>query len=386
MSKTLTVALVTTARRDKLSSMNVYADMIQHVVAKHSDNIQFVSANLRDSVPSFDWLPRRLTERLQLLWLMASASKVLSEVSADVYHAVDGSFVHVLKGSRHRNLVVTVHDLIPVLQSKRKFEVSPPGKLARWLIYRNIRSLSKVSYLCTDSKCTKADLEQHLDKQSRSIDTVPLTLRDSILKHLPETPVAWPERVEKSRAQDSNVRIIFHIGNNGFYKNRIAVLETYSRLFSDYSLRLVMAGAPPDDALLQRLDDLNINRDQVTFLPYPDDIALANLYSQASILLFPSYYEGFGWPPLEAMAFGCPVVCSNAGSLSEVVGDAALTALPKDYERLASHCRSILDDSGVAEKLINLGSQNVQRFSEKNMAQGLIAIYQKAASSVQTLG
>ena len=72
------------------------------------------------------------------------------------------------------------------------------------------------------------------------------------------------------------------------------------------------------------------------------------LYNAVDLLLFPSLYEGFGWPPLEAMASGTPVVCSRAGSLDEVVGDAALTADPEDIDALAWHAAAALTDANAA--------------------------------------
>ena len=75
------------------------------------------------------------------------------------------------------------------------------------------------------------------------------------------------------------------------------------------------------------------------------DSDLPALYNAVDLLLFPSLYEGFGWPPLEAMASGTPVVCSRAGSLDEIVGDAALTADPEDVETLAWHAATVLTDA-----------------------------------------
>lgn len=378
MSKPLTVALVTTARSDQPSSMSVYAEMIQQVIANHSADIRFTQVNLQEKIPTWRWLPSRLSNRLQLLWLMVNTSAQLSRVPADVYHLVDGSFAHILQGFQRRKVVVTVHDLIPVLQTEGRFRVASPGRIARWLINRNIKVLNQQQYFCTDSDCTKNDLTHYVGK-AKNITTIPLTLRKSILEHLPRIIKPWSDRVTGDRT-----RTILHIGNNGFYKNRKAVLEAFSRLTPHHPLHLVMAGAPPDDALMQQLTELNINCEQVQFIPYPDDAVLANLYEKASILLFPSYYEGFGWPPLEAMAFGCPVVCSNAGSLPEVVGIAALMTSPQDYDGLANHCRSLLDNSIRTEQLIELGYQNLQRFAEAQMADSLVTLYQQVANQQVT--
>src|SRR6185437_87804 len=93
------------------------------------------------------------------------------------------------------------------------------------------------------------------------------------------------------------------------------------------------------------------------------DSELPALYNAVDLLLFPSLYEGFGWPPLEAMASGTPVVCSRAGSLDEVVGDAALTADPEDVEALAWHVAAALTDRGLRGALIERGLAHAARFN-----------------------
>jgi len=116
----------------------------------------------------------------------------------------------------------------------------------------------------------------------------------------------------------------------------------------------------------------------VDFVVQPDDVQLADLYRGACLLLFPSLYEGFGLPPLEAMAFGCPVVCSSAASLPEVVGRAALTCPPDDEEQMAGNCERILEDPALAERLIELGHRRARKFTLKRMAQGLLDAYAEA--------
>ena len=106
----------------------------------------------------------------------------------------------------------------------------------------------------------------------------------------------------------------------------------------------------------------------------PDE-ALRRHYHGAALLLFPSLYEGFGWPPLEAMACGCPVVCSRAASLPEVVGDAALTAAPDDEDALARHCLDVLLHPGVAGRLQQRGRLRAAEFSLARMADGLREVY-----------
>ena len=106
---------------------------------------------------------------------------------------------------------------------------------------------------------------------------------------------------------------------------------------------------------------------------------LVALYNQAEAFVFPSRYEGFGIPPLEAMACGCPVISSNATSLAEVVGDAALTFSPDDVGTLARHLRAVAGDQGLRERLARAGLAQAQQFSYAHSARQLLALLEAAA-------
>jgi len=120
----------------------------------------------------------------------------------------------------------------------------------------------------------------------------------------------------------------------------------------------------------------------VSFIVEPDDAELFDLYGKACLFLFPSLYEGFGWPPLEAMAFGCPVVCSNAASLPEVVDDAALTCGPEDEKKMAENCLTVLQDASIANRLIERGYSRVKMFSLEQMGRQVMEVYGKVLNSV----
>ena len=140
--------------------------------------------------------------------------------------------------------------------------------------------------------------------------------------------------------------------------------------------RLVRTGRPlsgGDRVLAERLDML----DAVIELRGVPDEDLPGLYNAVDLLLFPSLYEGFGWPPLEAMASGTPVVCSRAGSLAEVVGDAALTADPENVEALTWHAAAaVLGDAPLRAALVARGLAHASQFTWHRTATQLIDVYQ----------
>jgi glycosyltransferase involved in cell wall biosynthesis len=108
-----------------------------------------------------------------------------------------------------------------------------------------------------------------------------------------------------------------------------------------------------------------------------DDNLLAGFYKAAKALVYPSLYEGFGIPPLEAMSFDCPVVCSNVSSIPEVVGDAGLMFDPYDIQSIKSALEKIVIDETLREDLINRGRARIKKFSWERCARETLDVYQK---------
>jgi glycosyltransferase involved in cell wall biosynthesis len=177
---------------------------------------------------------------------------------------------------------------------------------------------------------------------------------------------------------------ILHVGHNGAYKNRAGVLEVFSRIKHEKtnSLFLVMAGPAPDDKLRNLVREKDIES-QMLWIVGPSDELLSSLYANAELLLFPSLYEGFGWPPLEAMEAGVPVVCSNAASLPEVVGEAALMAPPDDYDELASLCLRVLTEDNLKNELVQKGYENLKRYSFEEFSENLRNVYDSLAPDLK---
>lgn len=170
------------------------------------------------------------------------------------------------------------------------------------------------------------------------------------------------------------------IGNFRRYKNidgAIEAIATHNRKYPGYRLKLVVVGNDEKNLprITRRAKDLNAFND-IVFLRYVPDAALSELYQNALCLLFPSLYEGFGMPILEAMQAGVPVVCADTTSLPEVAGDAALLINPMDPGAIAEALHAVMVKSELRQELISKGWQNAKRFTWEKTALEYLELYE----------
>lgn len=163
------------------------------------------------------------------------------------------------------------------------------------------------------------------------------------------------------------------------HKNHRALLDALARI-EDNELELILTGLT-----FGRLDEIMTHAakrgldGRVRHLGLVSDAALPALYRAATMLVFPSLYEGFGVPPLEAMACGCPVASSLVASLAEVCGDAAAALDPADSEQMAATIQRVLEDSGLRARMRDAGLAQASRFSWAAASEAHLAVYRRAA-------
>lgn len=162
------------------------------------------------------------------------------------------------------------------------------------------------------------------------------------------------------------------VGSENPNKNIGALLQAFQQLQRD-DLQLVLVGGG-NKAIFERVGWPGQADERLVQAGYVDDAALAALYSGALCFVFPSLYEGFGFPPLEAMHFGCPVVCSRAASLPEVVGEAALFCDPLQPADIAAVVGRVLDDPALREQLSRRGREQSRRYQWGFSAQALLEV------------
>jgi len=184
--------------------------------------------------------------------------------------------------------------------------------------------------------------------------------------------------IEELHELNPNKKIILYVGNTRPYKNLPRLLEAFKLLQKKKSenYQLVIGGGEKRNLpLLKKIVlDLGIEKD-VIFSENLTDAEVVALMNAADVFVFPSLEEGFGFPPLEAMACGTPVVTSNVSSLPEVVGNAALLVDPENVEEIASAIEKVLTDEKLREELIRKGFERVKRFSWEKTARETIEVY-----------
>jgi glycosyltransferase involved in cell wall biosynthesis len=281
-----------------------------------------------------------------------------------------GYLVSSLDASR---TIVTCHDIILLVLAAGRIRSRSSPRLATAMLRRSVDAMKKAARIVADSENTRRDLCDVAGIDPARITVVHPGLNDGF-RPQPERRSEIRERLQLPAGP-----IVLQVGDNGFYKNipgcfRVTALLRRGGL----DVTFVRAGRPLTREQLAIAERLGVHRALRDLGPIGAG-ELADLYSAADVLLFPSLYEGFGWPPLEAMASGLPVVCSRGGSLGEVVGNAALTAEPEDTERLADHVVGVLTDRSLADKLRALGAVRAAEFSWEKTASTMLGIYREVA-------
>jgi len=178
-----------------------------------------------------------------------------------------------------------------------------------------------------------------------------------------------------------NAKIMLYVGSDHPRKNLNGLAEILAKVLKVVpNCFLIKVGEPGvkkgREQFLKKLDDLGI-RKHVKFTGVVSDEKLQTIYSLADVFVFPSFQEGFGVPPLEAMACGCPVVCSNVTSLPEVVGDAGILLDPKDIDEFAKSVTKVLLNNDFAKQLQAKGLERVKTFSWNDIVSETEKIYER---------
>jgi len=272
----------------------------------------------------------------------------LKKSDYDIFHPTyyDPYFLPYLKG---KPFVLTVHDMIhelfPSYFAKDKFTIAYKRKL--------VCSADKIN---VNSEQTKKDLIRVYPDVCEKI---------TVVYHAFSFPIALTERVIGN--------YVLFTGSRIGYKNFINFVCAIAPLLLKYELRLVCTGQPFSTNELALLQDLNIIDKAVSVLASEDE--LIKLYARANVFVFPSLYEGFGIPVLEAFATGCPAILANAGSLPEIGANAAVYFDPYSIDDMRSQIDNVLGSPSLQSEMIRKGKERARYFSWEKCAKETIGVY-----------
>ncbi|NNE07585.1 MAG: glycosyltransferase family 4 protein [Gemmatimonadetes bacterium] len=263
--------------------------------------------------------------------------------------------------------VTTIHDLIPL---KLPYTTLDDKRYFYRIVKRALRDSTRIAAV---SECTKRDILSFFD-----VDPDRIVVTHQAFLETPDSPDLVPEdRFLKLHGLDPGSFILF-VGNIEPKKNVGRVLKAYAAL--DTELPLVIVGRKAwlsDDELGPGLRQLGWReKTQLRMLDYVTRRELDILYRNARLFVFPSLYEGFGLPPLEAMKHGCPVITSSTSSLPEVCGDAAVYVDPRSQKEIRGAMERLLEDDELCRDLSGRGREQAKKFSAENYAKRLAVLYE----------
>jgi glycosyltransferase involved in cell wall biosynthesis len=290
-------------------------------------------------------------------------------MSADVVHVLDHSYAHILLSRRRAKRVVTVHDLMPVLAVERG-ATTLRDRLRNSLLARVLRGLRSADAWIVSTEWLRGELAAWLGSDER-IHVIPYGIEEAFFTPVKETP----QETRRRLGLPASAFVVLHVGSVVPRKNIPAVITAVAGLRAQKvdAWLLQLGGTFTPD---QRRDLAQAGLEPNSrFVPEASERDLRSGYRAADVLLFPSHYEGFGFPVLEAMACGTPVVTSGAGGLAEVAGDAAVVVGGRETAPYVAALRQVATRPEWRARLVERGLERARRFSWQDAARRTAEVY-----------
>ena len=308
--------------------------------------------------------PQRYVARYFLYpwWLRREAKR------AQLVHILDHSYAHMVTRAHRRPAVVTVHDLMPVIILRSPTDGWREGVRNRFL-RGTLKALRLAGAYIVGTEWLKRELATWLG-DDRRISVVPFGVDRAFFSESPNARVRG--RADWRIPDDAFV--VLHVGSTVERKNVPLVINTVARLRTEADAYLLQVGGRLSGDQEQLIERLGLRR-FVRTVPFADESTLRRAYRAADVLLFPSLYEGFGYPVIESFASGLPVVTSGAGGLKEVGGDAVVVVEGRDPAAYVQALERLNDDAMQREELIERGRARARTFTWQRTAEHTAEVY-----------
>ncbi|MEA5602309.1 glycosyltransferase family 1 protein [Nostoc sp. UHCC 0252] len=367
------ILLIGNYQLDAIQSMDIFASMLENYLTQLGHQVRIIRPNpwFGKMISSPNSLRKWLGYIDKFVFFPAQLRQALSW--ADIVHICDqGNAVYVkyLGNTPH---VITCHDLFPIRSGLGEFPEYQTGWTGKQFQQMVMRGLNRAHKVACVSEQTKSDVLRLCSLSKSAVSVIPMGL------NYPYTPMTAIESQPRLKALGipQNCQFILHVGANHWYKNRLGVLSIFYQLILQLQkpeFYLVMVGKPMTDEMRQFIKMHNMTQKVIELIEI-DNENLRAIYSVATALLFPSLYEGFGWPIIEAQACGCPVFTSNRSPMNEVGGEAAIYIEPDQPKETAEE---IIRNLPTLKQMKSKGFINSQKFSAEKMISGYIKLYHQA--------
>jgi len=302
--------------------------------------------------------------RFRSYWRMYRVAGLAKKFHADIFHGLSHSLPI---GIEKKGIpsIVTIHDLI--FLRFPEFYKQIDRKL---YLLTTLSSCQRCTKILAISHQTKKDIVHYLGIEEEKITV----LHQSCDKRFYE-PVDEEQKAYVRDKYNLPEKFILCVGTIEQRKNQLAILKGV--VSEKLNISVVLLGKPTDYKKL--LDEFIIEsgiRKQLIFLHHTDFSDLHTIYQLAEIMVYPSFFEGFGLPILEAQASGCPVITSNISSMPEAGGDGAVYVDPANSSEIGLAIRKILTDNKFKEELIEKGTANALLFDDRAVGEKLVKLYQ----------
>lgn len=338
----------------KLDIDNNYIFYSNRIISKEVDFIKRVNLKVIK-------LPPKIRP---FLWYYYYLPRLIREDNIEIF--ISPSFFLPILPSNVKSITV-VHDITPI-KFPRLHTFSTRIAFKIFLKF----SLKRASKIVADSENTKNDLVRFLDINEEKIKVIYPGIDDVYFKN--QSILTEQEVYRVMFKYNIPKKFILYVGTIEPRKNLIALLKVFEELKEEKSIphKLIIVGKKGwhYDSFYDLLSKSKYVN-EIILTGYVPEEDLRVLYSYADVFVYPSLYEGFGLPPLEAMAHGCPVVTSNVSSLPEVVGDAGLLVDPNNYKSIKDAIIAILENEKLREDLVKKGIQRAKQFTWKKTASEL---------------
>lgn len=293
---------------------------------------------------------------------------------ADIVHVCDHSNSPYVPSRPGRPWIVTCHDLLALRGALGEHTDCPASATGRALQALIRRGLQRATRIVAVSEATREDVARLVPSHATSVVVVPPPLNQ------PFRPLGRDETARRLGAIDAlgAAPYALVVGSNLARKNRACAIRVLARLRDRWPGRLVFAGEPLAPELRATAARLGL-ADRIVDVPGPSTELLEALYNGATCLLFPSRFEGFGWPIVEAQACDCPVVVSAARPMIDVAGGGAIACTVDDDARFADAVLALASDPVLREELKARGRANAAQHDVDAIVARLLHAYERAA-------